>query len=242
VRTKLKLLFAAANGRPRFTISRADWKRVETEYGHPLSSALRWKLFAATREYLDWAQFELTAVTNSETAERVRAIKRAAHEFGQSILRCPTKIDRQADYYARSLVCAHMGLARVDGRDGLQHLALKIQREVSKGCDLALSQLRREEPSGFREGDMWGRWVRRLISILSAAELPVRVRKDTDKSKAAKPSAFVALVRELQACIPGEYGRSQSFRSDFEANIALSAAIARARTNRVTKSRHSLAK
>ncbi len=84
---------------------------------------------------------------------------------------------------------------------------------------------------------MWELWVCELTTILSNNELPTQVRKDTDKTKAAKPSPFVSFIRELQACLPEKYRRSHTERPDFEANIALSAAIIRARSRRrVTKS------
>jgi hypothetical protein len=226
-----KLVFSGTRGRPAFRISGVDWQRIETAYGHPLSETIRRKIRAATREYLDWAQFELTAGTNSQTVARVTAIKRAAHEFLESILRCPAKIGRDADYFARALICKHSELTWIDGRDGLQDLALKLERNISRGCDRALAELRRDEPSGFRRGEMWGRWVGQLTSILSKRQLPTQIRKDTDKRKGgAMPSAFVAFVRELQVCIPQDYRRSQARRPDFDANIALSTAIAKGRT------------
>ncbi len=157
-----KLVFAGTRGRPAFKISGGDWQRIEVAYGHPLSETMRRKIRAATREYLDWAQFELTAGPNSQTAARVKAIKSAAREFLESVLRCPPKIGRDADYFARALICKHLGLAWINGRDGLQHLALKIERDISRGCDRALAELRRDAQSGFRRGEMWDRWVGQL--------------------------------------------------------------------------------
>jgi hypothetical protein len=124
-----------------------------------------------------------------------------------------------------------MGLP-FEGRDGLQNLALKIERDIARGCKRALAEL--SEESGFQLGEAWQLWVRKLTSILLKRQLPTQVRKDTDKSKAAKPSAFVAFMRELQACIPGPYRRSQPGGPDFRGNIALSTAIGRARASRVT--------
>jgi hypothetical protein len=55
------------------------------------------------------------------------------------------------------------------------------------------------------------------------------VRKDTVKNLTGKPSPFVAFVRELQACVPEEYRRSQPYSAEAPANIALSEGIYRAR-------------
>jgi hypothetical protein len=198
-----------------------------------LAARVRRKIRAATREYLDWVELERNAATMSETRARVHTIKKAASKFRETIFHRPPKTGREADYYARSLICKHMGLA-YEGRDGLQNLVLKIERDIAEGCKLALAELRRDDESGFRHGEMWELWVRKLTSILSKSQLPIQVRKDTDKAKAAKPSAFVAFMRELQACIPKAYRRSQPRSPHFEANIALSTAIGRARASRVT--------
>jgi hypothetical protein len=228
---KPKSIFAAARGRPKFRISKADWDRIETAYGHLLAAPVRRKIRAVTHEYLDWVELERKAATLSETTARVHTIKKAADEFRESILRRPAKISREADYYSRSLICKHMDLP-FEGRDGLQNLVLKIERDIARGCERALAELRKE--SGFRDGETWELWLRRLTSILLKSKLPIRVRKDTDKFKVAKPSAFVAFMRELQACIPRTYRKSQPSSPDFAANIALSTAIIRARASRVT--------
>jgi hypothetical protein len=230
---KPKSRFSAVSGRPKLRMSNADWARIEVAYGHVLAAPVRRKIRDATREYLDWVEFEPQAATMSETTARVRTIRKAAGKFREAIFRCPSKVGREADYYARSLICKHMGL-RFKGRDGLQNLALQVERDIANGCERALAELRKE--SGFRGGDTWELWVRTLTSILKKSQLPIHVRKDTDKAKAAKPSAFVAFMRELQACIPKAYRRSQPRSPHFEANIALSTAISRARANRVTKS------
>jgi hypothetical protein len=158
-------------------------------------------------------------------------IKDAARAFRKAILECPPKIRRDADYYARSLICKHMGLA-FDGRDGIQNLAVQVGRDVTNACDRALAELRCQDHSGFRHGEMWERWIRDLTTIASDAKLPTRVRKDTDKIKSDKPSPFVSLVRELQSCLPEEYRRSHPPGADAAANIALSTAIVRARAGR----------
>jgi hypothetical protein len=85
---KPKSRFAAVSGRPKFRISKADWDRIETAYGHPLAAPVRRRIRAVTRKYLDWVEFEPKSATMSETSARVRTIKKAAHEFRESILRC----------------------------------------------------------------------------------------------------------------------------------------------------------
>ena len=160
--------------------------------------------------------------------ERVRSIKKAAHEFQEVVFTCPANVGSEADFVARHLICKHLNLAFDKGRDGLQNLALDLANSISKGCDLALADLRSEQ-SAFRSGDMWNWWVCELIAVLKARQLPTEARKDTDKSKTEKPSPFVGLIRELQACIPADYRRAT------HSDTALAVAIVRARAVRVTK-------
>jgi hypothetical protein len=236
MRLTSKLSFASAGGKPKLKISNDDWQRIELAYGHPLAE-VRQKICAATREFLDWAVFERTAPTSSEAIARVQSIKKAVHEFREEVFQCPPKVGKDADFVARHLICKHLGLAFNKGRDGLQNLALELADFISNGCDFALADLRSEAKSGFRKGDAWDWWVRKLTAVLKAHGLPTENRKDTDKNKTGRPSEFVAFFRELQACIPVEYRRSEAHSADFQANIALSAAIARARRPvRATKS------
>jgi hypothetical protein len=230
------LSFASAGGKPSLTISITDWQRIEAAYGQSLSETVRSEICAETREYLDWATFEQTVRTISEAATRVRSIKKAVRELRDVVMQCPPKIGRDADLIARRLIANHSGLSFEKGRDGLQNLVLKAAKCVLEGCNLAHAELKRGAESGFRRGDTWNLWVRNLTATLKAHQLPTEVRKDTDKNKTGKPSPFVRFIRELQACFPKEYRRSQANNSDFEPNIALSEAIVRARgSHRVTK-------
>jgi hypothetical protein len=180
-------------------------------YGHAIVAPIRRRIRIATREYLDWVEFEQKAAMTAESEERICAIKKAAGMFRQTVLVCPASVGTQANFYAMLLISKHMGLA-FKGRHGLQNLALKLDRDVSKGCERALAELRNKKDSGFRRGEMWELWVRKLTAILSKNELPTQVRKDVDKTKAARPSPFVSFIRELQACLPEKYRRSHGLR------------------------------
>ena len=228
-RTKPKLSFAAAGGKPRLKISSADWQRIESAYERSLPNSVRRKIRAVTRTFLDWAVFELTVRPISEAMERVQSIKKAARKFQEAVFTCPANVGSDADFFARHLICRHLNLSFDKGRDGLQNQALNLANSISKGCDLALADLRSEQ-SAFRSGDMWNWWVCKLTAVLKAHQLPTQARKDTDKSKTEKPSPFVGFIRELQACIPADYRRTN------HSDPALAVAIVRARASvRVTK-------
>jgi hypothetical protein len=76
----------------------------------------------------------------------------------------------------------------------------------------------------FRPGAHWNSWVRRLTEIMQKHRLPKTVPKDSDKRTRAVP--FVALVRELQMCVP------RQFRRHTHSDGALAQAIYRARSVR----------
>ena len=235
-RVAAKLPIASADGKPRLKISEGDWKQIEKAYGHALTKPLRQKVCDATREYLEWDELEKAAQRASEAEVKINAVKAAASKFTDAIFRRPRNIARDADFFARRLISKHLGLS-FQGRDGLQNLLLKIERDISDACDRAfdifdacdraLHDL--QEDNGFRDGETWGLWIRKLTKILKAHLLPTEVRKDTVKNLTGKPSPFVAFVRELQACVPEEYRRSQPYSAEAPANIALSEAIYRAR-------------
>ena len=236
MRTKPNLSFAAVRGRPQLKISKNDWQKIETAYGHPIATPLRRRILIATREYLDWVEFEQKADPTAKCEKRIDSIKKAVGIFRRAVLACPAGFGPQANFVAMRLISMHMGLP-FEARHGLQNLALTIDRDVSEGCERALAELRSQKDSGFRRGEMWELWVRKLTTILSNNDLPTRIRKDSDKTKTARPSPFVPFVRELQACLPAKYRKSHALRHDFEANVALSTAIIRARSRRrVTKS------
>ena len=230
-RVTAKLPIASAGGKPSLKISKAKWDRIEKAYGDSLPKPLRRKINHVTRKYLYWAGFEKNAQSASETERRIETIGAAASKFRGEIFKCPQNIGKAADFYARQLVCKHLGFSFRQGRDGLQSLALKLDRDISRACDHASRDAKK---ACFREGETWGIWIRELTAALKAHQLPTQVRKDIDKNLTGKPSPFVAFVHELQACIPEKYRRSQPLSDEATANIVLSEAIVRAR-RRVTK-------
>ena len=205
-RVKPKLPFASAGSGPRLKISQADWQRIETVYGLSLPSELRRKIFKFTREYLKEATFEKRAPIASQAEDRVKAIKNAAGKFRDAILRRPSNIACEADFYARQLISKHARLPFQGGRNCLQNLAFEA-RWVPNACKLAMAELKGLEKGNFRQGEAWDRWTRELTNAVRELQLPIAARKDTDKQKQG-PSPFVAFIWELQKCIPAEYQRS----------------------------------
>ena len=135
-RVAAKLPIASADGKPCLKISEGDWKRIEKAYGHALTP-LRQKVCDAMREYLEWDELEKAAQRASEAEVKINAVKAAASKFRDAIFQRPRNIARIADFSARRLISKHLGLS-FQGRDGLQNLILKIERDISDACDRAL--------------------------------------------------------------------------------------------------------
>jgi hypothetical protein len=218
-RSKAKLWFASAGGKPELAISNADWQRIEAAYGHQLSETLRRQIHEKTNEFLWWAGFEHTARAVSEAVETAQQYKKAAQDVRRVFFRRST----DPDILVQRLICKYQGLRWEKGRIGLQNLVLNFERIVSQGCDRAIAELRASK-SGFRAGEMWDGWVRSLSRILNAKRLPTQARKDTDKqTKSSSSSPFIGFLRELQQCIPPKFRRST------QSDAALAQAIYKAR-------------
>jgi hypothetical protein len=100
---------------------------------------------------------------------------------------------------------------------------IKQIKSLDFACTDALDYLDRTSKITPPERSIWGLWVTTLTSTLRENRLPISARKDSDKQKRDSPSAFVALVRELQKSLPQEY------MPTFPNDAALAQAITRAR-------------
>ena len=95
-------------------------------------------------------------------------------------------------------------------RDKL-HFLSGLLSSLMSACRLANDELQDQSPKAWVEGECWNAWVRRLAFILDAKKLPTGV----GKGEATKSSRFVALVRELQCCLPLEYRQHTPSESEF---------------------------
>jgi hypothetical protein len=211
-----------SGGDPEFSISNDDWRRIELAYGHAVPMAAREQIRAATLTFLLFVEGEQTARPISEARNRILQLKEAATAFQEVVFDYPQDSGWDSRVYADHLIKRYFDDARIAGPEGLRSLGL-VMTSLIVACNHALAYLENPQNHGRRRGEGWGNWVHRITDVIEAHQLPSEVRKDTDKNATRKPSPFVALIRELQACIPARY--RQSTHSD----IALSAAIARAR-------------
>ena len=214
-----------SGGDPELSISNEDWKRIELAYGYAVPMAAREAIRAATLTFLFFVKGEQVARPISEPRDRIQQLKEAAKAFQEAVFDNPQDSRRDSRIYADHLVKRYFDDARIAGREGLRSLGL-VMTSLIVACNHALAHLENPQNHAHRRGDAWGNWVRRVTDVIEAHQLPSEVRKDTDKNATGKPSPFVALIRELQACIP------EADRRSTHSDIALSEAIVRARRSR----------
>ena len=218
-----------SGGDPELSISNDDWSRIEPAYGHAVPITAREEIRAATRRFLLFVEAEQAARPISEARDRILQFIQAAAAFQEAVFDNPQDSGWDSRVYAERLVKRYFDDTRIAGPEKLRSLG-SVMTSLIVACNHALANLNNPQNHGRRRGEGWENWVRRVTDVLKAHHLPIEVRKDTDKNATGKPSPFVALIRELQACIP------EAQRKSTHSDIALSEAIVRARrSRRVTK-------
>jgi hypothetical protein len=217
---------------PDFKIANPLWKKIKDSY---LASAdlsdkppefpaqFRSELTKATQSYL-WT------VSLSQHAKPISTALQLVNRFLHNFQELNTSGD--IGDYIKAVFEQHFRYRLISRGGRKAPSAPSAVDEMETAFVRTRDEIVSDADAGHNAGDDWGRWVKRIAEICQSHGLPTGVRKDVDKNP-GKPSPFVALVRELQTCIPEEYRRSQPSSAEFENNIALSEAINRAR--RVTK-------
>jgi hypothetical protein len=224
-----RLPLAAVSGRAaEFSPTDEEWKRLEQAYGHKFSGAIRQRICEATTNFLRFEPFERAAEPRSLARKQVLAFQQAAKAVHEAWFTVPATT---ATVYAHHLIKRHLTndpiwRRMLHGRnrdDFVRRLpALLLDAGLS-----ALADLDDPRGPGYRKGECWDEWVRKLTYIAKEHRLPTSARTDTDKKKAStKSSPFVLLVRELQQLVPAAAARHG------HSDDALAKAIQRARPRR----------
>lgn len=203
---KPKLPLASAGRAYHLELTRADWKRLEKAYGHPLPDALRAGILESTDRFLSSAKFEQTAPNIAEAKEYISAVKKGTGELRKALLGRPGL----ANFKAKQLLRELTDLPSDDDADGVTYLASRTLPDLARACDAAMAELSDFGVGSFRTGVAWEVWIRELAKLLSGQGLPVGARKDVSGGSAKTvrdSSPFVALVSGLQQLIPSEIRR-----------------------------------
>ena len=214
-----------SGGDAELSISNDDWRRIELAYGRAVPITAREQIRGATVTFLLFVEGEQVARPISEARDRILQHKEAAAAFQEAVFDNPQDSGWDSRVYADRLVERYFDDARIASPQRLRSLGF-VMTSLIVGCNKALAHLENPQNHGRRRGETWGNWVCRITDVMKAHQLPIEVRKDTDKNATLKPSPFVALIKELQACIP------EAHRRTTHSEIALSEAIVRARRPR----------
>ena len=205
-------------------ISESDWQRIESQYGQRLSSEIREKIQQVTQVFASSAIFEVTAAPVMDARKAIKRLSSAAAKLRDLLAQ---QAGSGGGQYAIHLILNYMRNYRLGDPESLRyHDPIKAFSEVISSfvmaCEQSLNELKDPNRGEFREGEAWDEWVCKLGATLEASDLPTAARKDSDKQRARGASPFVALIRELQMCVPAPCRRHCS-------DTGLATAVARAR-------------
>jgi hypothetical protein len=222
---KAKVPFSTASP-VRLHLTPADWQNLEAAYGRVLAPVVREQVVNASRHYLSMAGSEMAAGPMAEAVKRAERLRKAARSLLILIEQNSSMAPDAAALHADELI----GLYRYERvlrpskvKEHLKPFVLDVSYFLT-ACDSALDEMRRcSNPGYWRDGVAWDDWIIAIRQIMKTNGLPFRVRKDTDKNKSGRPSAFVEFIRELQGRFP------KSHRRHAHSPTALTVAINRAR-------------
>jgi hypothetical protein len=226
-RRKPKVPFASAVV-PPVRLDPSDWSRIEREYGHALPSGLREKILRHTQFFVDMAIHENAAQPIETAVKRLKHLRRSAQDLLELLYQAQSLLDLP-DIYADELVVWHL-YQKVPHPSRTHEFLFPFANEVrsfEKACASAQDEMTRDsnqKPGYWRAGWAWDEWIKNLTTTLTEHQLPISVRKDSDKNRT--PSPFARFVIELQKSVPRQCRH-------YSTTDAISQGIVRAR--RVTK-------
>ena len=211
-------------GQKPIEISEPDWQRIESQYGQQLSSELRQQIQKVTQVFASSAMHEVTAAPVFDARKAIKKLSSAAGQLRDLVAQ---QAGSGGGQYAIHLLMNSIRNDRLgDPKSRPYQDPIKAFSEVISSfvmaCEQSLNELKDPNRGEFREGEAWDEWVCKLGATLEASDLPTAARKDSDKQRARGASPFVALIRELQMCVPAPCRRHCS-------DTGLATAVARAR-------------
>jgi hypothetical protein len=225
-RRKPRVPFASVAAIPTIAIEPAGWSRIERGYGKNLRQIVRNKILDDTQSFVKFACFEIAAEPIEPAVKRLNKLRTCVQELHRLVdpalhsIRYP-----DAALYADELIGWRLYQKIYPPKQMHEYLA-PFAKDVllfERACALALDEINRtSKPGVWRRGKTWDEWIIRLTETLTQHDLPVSVRKDSDKNSTRQPSAFAKLILELQNFVPKEFRH-------YSTADAISQAIVRAR-------------
>ena len=224
---KAHLSIATAVGDWEINISKERWSGIEKAYGNSLP-AVRQQIVAATNDFLSFERFERNAETVSAAKLKIDRIYTAASELKAELSSRAEGDDTLLE--AQWCIGETFHFSGRTGRDALSKFGEMLDEinvgcaQVRSSCNKALEEINQEKSPGFRHGDAWDDWIKKITNIAAKFKLPTSASK-----REPDTSPFVRMIDKIQKCLPPECVRgTHSFH-------ALSQAISRARAGTRTQ-------
>ena len=103
MRRSRKLPIASAGAKPHVIINEADWQRIESEYGTPLPECVRKEVLEATLKFAEFEIFERTVEPTATAEAIIKACKKAAMKFQDTLL-ANAFVSSDAAFYAQHVI------------------------------------------------------------------------------------------------------------------------------------------
>jgi hypothetical protein len=222
----IRRFYKSKAGEPVIVI---DWNSIQRRYGCELPDEARNTISDLVEVFVFFVEVEHSASMISDVKREIERIQSAAEKARNAFLQEPFAIGQLGAEYAAELINRHFCLIDPRLRDprifepNKLRVAGETMAALCQACAAALDDAQKVENHSRRPGGLWEAWVRHVSKALAKHDLPVTVRKDYKRA-----SPFVALVGELQNCVPKQY------RKGLQSEPALAEAIYRALHDRVT--------
>jgi hypothetical protein len=199
-RPKPRIDILKSLGKP-IAFSGHDRVAIEAKYGHKLTSE-QWEQITNETSALTI----LTPGIKDATRLPVVLSKLKKLEVAAKSMRSEfNEITDRGNFTPKEIYWAFFAPRRRSPRPDEQFLFFdEILGAVIKFSEFAIQQIQKPDPKqpntwgSLSEGEAWNNWVNAITTIMQNGGLPYEVRKDY------KTSPFVALIGELQKCLPTE--------------------------------------
>ena len=190
---------------PNFSVSKADWEKLQSAYRRDVPEQARSEIYAATKHML-WRKDVEHSRPLSESIKYIARLKKPANSLraawttpglsSETISFAEGIIDHELRLYRRAsrrrlLPSRDRYLTFEEFHDYLMAFAGACERAPGTATSMTVEGTRQAEDD----------WITDLTTICRGHSLPTGAAKDRPDN----PSPFVSLVWELQKLIPSEY-------------------------------------
>ena len=198
-RPKAKIPQLTGGPPSNFKLDPGQWKQIELAIGKPLHAQIRNEILIATKKFLRLAEAESNTGLIADAISRAEGFRDAASTLIE--MKEDARVPISTRGYVDDLIALYG--SGIDLATFYEEL-----KRYARGCEAALDDMNTaSQETYWIDGWAWQLWIRELLEIAERYGLKTGVRKDSDKVKNEKVSAFVRFVGALQNYIPDEHRR-----------------------------------